>query len=109
MVAVPINDNGFAPYVPDEVIPNPGPGVTTITVNNKRTEEITAYLEHGEFDIRVGTILPNEEKTLRVPANLLRGERIDEIVVYPEHGLDLSSESVELKPGAHLLVQVPHR
>lgn len=107
MVAVPTNDTGFIPYAPTEVIPNPGPGVTTITVENGRPDDITVFLERGEFDIRLGSVLPNQSKTLQVPPRLLREGGVDEIVVHPEHGVDLASETIELKSGEHALVKVP--
>jgi len=109
MVLVPTNDTGFVPAVPDEVIPNPGPGVTTITVNNQRPEEVTLFLERGEFDVRLGVIPPNQEKTLVVPAHLVRPDAVEEVFIHPEHGLDLSAESVDLKPGSHVLLKVPTR
>jgi hypothetical protein len=106
-IYVPENDVGYVRPPPAEVIPNPGEGTTTITVKNSRSETVTLFVERGNFDVRLGTIPPNQEKTLIVPERLLEGHRSVELFVHPEHGLDLASEMFELEPGAHLLVKVP--
>jgi len=108
-VLVPTNDAGYVPPPPPEKIPNPGPGITTVTVQNARNEAVTVFLEQGEFDTRIGTVAPNKEKTLTIPAFLTRDRPSVEIFVHPEGGLDLASQTFDLKPDAHLLVKVPAR
>lgn len=106
-IYVPDNDVGYVPPPPPEVIPNPGEGTTTITVKNSRPETVTLLMERGAFDIRLGTVPANQEKTITLPKRLVDGHRSVELFIHPEHGLDLASEMFELKPGAHLLVNVP--
>ena len=108
-ILVPTNDEGYIPPPPREQIPNPGPGTTTVTVQNERNEMVTVFLEQGAFDSRIGTVAAHQEKTLMIPADLTRDAPDVEIFVHPEGGLDLASQTFDLKPDAHLLVKVPAR
>ena len=108
-ILVPTNDEGYIPPPPREQIPNPGPGTTTVTVQNERNEMVTVFLEQGAFDSRIGTVAAHQEKTLMIPADLTRDAPDVEIFVHPEGGLDLASQTFDLKPDAHLLVKVPGR
>jgi hypothetical protein len=108
-IYVPTNDEGFLPPSPPERIPNPGPGTTTLTVENGRNDQVVAFIERGPFDTRIGTVPANEEKTFYLPPSLLRDQRSIQIFVRPEHGRDLASQTFELTPEAHLLVTVPAR
>lgn len=108
-VYVPTNDAGYVPPPPPEEIPNPGPETTTVTVQNARNQPVTVFLEQGAFDSRIGTVAANHEKTLVIPAFLTRDAPDVEIFVHPEGGLDLASQTFDLKPDAHLLVKVPAR
>lgn len=80
---------------------------TTVTVENPRKEEVTVYVEQGDFDIRLGSVLAGQTKTLRIPATIAEKQDSIELFVTPEHGFDLSSQSFELTPGAHLGLKVP--
>lgn len=106
-VLVPTNEVGYLPPPPPEVIPNPGVGATTVTVQNLRNQPVMVFVERGEFDVRVGTAPANQETTLALPEYLARDRDDIEIFVHPEHGMDLNSQTFQLKPGAHLLVKVP--
>jgi hypothetical protein len=109
-ILVPTNNVGFVPAPPAEVIPNPGRGTTTITVQNQRAQDVTLYIERGRFEVRLGTVAAHQEQTIEVPAWLTRSDKSVEVFVHPRGGLDLASQPFELKPGAHLLVKVPgHR
>lgn len=108
-ILVPTNDAGYLPPPPPEEIPNPGPGTTTVTVQNKRNQPVTVFIDQGPFDSRIGTVAAHQEKTLVIPASLTLDAPDVEIFVHPEGGLDLASQTFDLKPDAHLLVKVPAR
>jgi hypothetical protein len=108
-IYVPTNDAGYVPPPPPEEIPNPGPGTTTVTVDNERNQPVTVFLEQGAFDNRIGTVAANQQKTLVIPAFLTRDAPDIEIFVHPEGGLDLASQTFDLRADAHLLVKVPPR
>jgi hypothetical protein len=108
-VLVPTNDNGYIPPPPRETIPNPGEGTTTVTVENPRDQQVTVFLERGQFDVRVGVVPAHQEETLVIPSSLTGGWEEVDIFLHPEGGGDLTSHIFELKPGAHLLVRVPLR
>ena len=42
---------------------------TTVTVENPRKEDVTVYVEQGDFDIRLGSVHAGQTKTLRIPAS----------------------------------------
>lgn len=80
---------------------------TTITVDNARKEDVVMYVEHGEFDIRLGTVPAGSEKTLPIP-DWLAGERASvEVFAHVVNGRDLASQEVELHLGAHLGLRIP--
>lgn len=106
-ILVPTNDVGFVPPPPPVKIPNPGEGTTTVTVQNNRSVPVTVFVEHGDFDTRIGTVPANREETLLVPEWLAKEKPSAEIFVHPEGGADLESWILDLKPGAHLFVKVP--
>lgn len=108
-VYVPTNDNGFVPPPPPETIPDPGPGTTTVTVENERDQMVTVFVERGAIDVRIGTVAAHQKATLTLPSSLTRDPPSVEIFVHPELGQDLASQTFALRPGAHLLVKVPHR
>jgi len=108
-ILVPTNNVGYVPPPAPEKIANPGPGTTTVTVQNPRDVPVTVFVERGEFDARIGTVAPDREVTLKIPEYLTRDESTIQIVVHPERGMDLASQDFDLKPDAHLLVKVPLR
>lgn len=106
-IYVPTNDVGYVPSPPPEVIPNPGLGTTTVTVQNRRAHEVSVFIEHGDEDIRIGRVPANQEVTLSVPEWLVRTPENVQVLLEPANGLDLTSEWFDLHKGAHLLVKVP--
>jgi hypothetical protein len=104
---VPTNDMGFIPLPPPEVIPNPGKGTTTLTVENPRDQDVVVFIERGDFDTRIGTVRPQSDTTFYLSGFLARQEHSVEIFVHPENGMDLASHEFELKPDAHLFLKVP--
>jgi hypothetical protein len=108
-ILVPTNDVGYLPPQPPELTPNPGEGTTTLTVENNRPVELTVLMEGSRFDTRLGTVPPTQERTIDIPDWLAGQRRTAEIIIHPEGGLDLSSQSFTLTPGSHLLLKVPLR
>jgi hypothetical protein len=104
---VPTNDEGFVPPPPPEVIANPGPGTTTLTVENQRDEQVVVFIERGDFDTRIGTVPANSESTLYLKGAIAAQEHSVQIFVHPENGVDLASQEFELTPEAHLFLKVP--
>jgi hypothetical protein len=80
---------------------------TTVTVENPRKDDVTVYVEQGDFDIRLGTVRAGQTHTLRIPEGIADQRASVELFVTPEHGFDLSSQSFELRRGAHLGLKVP--
>ena len=106
-VWVPDNNVGYVPPPPPRTIPNPGAGITTVTVENDRSVPVTVYVEHGNFGTRIGTVPANEELTLLIPEMIVREQTEAEIFVHPEGEADLASWTFQLRHGAHLFVKVP--
>jgi hypothetical protein len=108
-IYVPTNDVGYVPPPPAPTIPNPGEGTTTVTVQNNRAVPVTVFVEHGEFDTRIGTVPADQELTLMIPEWVVRESQTAEIFVHPEGQADLASWTLDLARGAHLFVKVPAR
>ena len=108
-LVVPISDVGFVPVPPAETIPAPSIKGPTVTVDNSSSRAAVVFLEHGEFDQRIGTVAPHEEKTLPIPSSLTEqdGRGVVDIFVHQEGGEDLASHRFELAPDAHLEIDVP--
>jgi len=106
-VLVPLDDSRQVSPPPREMVPNPGLGNTTVTVENPRDQEVTIFMERGIWDVRLGVVPPRQEQTLTIPSNLIGDQKEVELFVHPEGGLDLTSQVFELKPGDHLLLKVP--
>jgi hypothetical protein len=106
-VYVPLGNEGFLPPPPEEVIPNPGPGTTTLTVENESDRKVTVYIERGDFDTRIGMVDAHGKATFSLPPEVVRDDRSLEIFVHPDLGQDLASQTLEVHRGAHLLVKVP--
>jgi hypothetical protein len=79
---------------------------TTITVENPRNVAVIVYVEHGDFDTRLGMVAAGSTATLKLPPT---GGQSIEIFVHPEGELDLCSTPFEVKPGDHLGLKVPPR
>jgi hypothetical protein len=105
-VLVPDNNVGYVQPTPD-AIPDPGTGTTTLTVRNPRDDDVSIYVEHGEFDTRLGTVRSGEIRTFDLPEALTREPNDVEIFVHPRQGLDLASAFFTLSRGNHLEVKVP--
>lgn len=80
---------------------------TTVTVENSRKEDVTVYVEQGDFDLRLGVVRAGQIRTLRFPEGIADRRQSVEIFVTPEHGFDLSSQPMEIARGAHLGLKVP--
>lgn len=80
---------------------------TTVTVENPRKEDVTVYVEQGDFDLRLGVVHAGQTRTLRFPEGIAGERQSVELFVTPEHGFDLSSQPMEISRGAHLGLKVP--
>jgi copper(I)-binding protein len=79
---------------------------TTVTVTNERDVEVAIYLENGDFDIRLGMVPANSTRTLGVPAQYAHGQQSIDLVVHPERGFDMESQTLDLRKGEHLGLRV---
>lgn len=79
----------------------------TVAVDNARPVPVVVYLERGPYDQRIGTVPAHTRRSLRLPIELLDGERIG-ITVHPEGGMDLTTPaSLTVHRGRPLDVYVP--
>ncbi|MGD8276984.1 MAG: hypothetical protein PVH00_03110 [Gemmatimonadota bacterium] len=109
---VPDNANGYVPRPAPEMtaeLPPNEMGATTVTVANQRDVDVVIYLENGQFDIRLGTVPANSTRTLGVPERYALGQQSIDLVVHPERGFDMESQTLDLRKGAHLGLRVPKR
>lgn len=105
-IFVPRNDVGYRPRARD-VIPNPGPGTTTLTVRNPRDEDVEVIVEKEDVDQALGTVPPDASRTFELPSWLTAEPSEVQIFLHPRTGLDFSTSFVTLRPEAHLEVKVP--
>jgi hypothetical protein len=82
---------------------------TTVTVTNERDVDIVVYLENGDFDVRLGTVPASSTKTLGVPERYARGQQSIDVVVHPERGFDMESQTLDLHKGEHVALRVPKK
>jgi anti-sigma-K factor RskA len=82
---------------------------TTVTVTNERDVEVVIYLENGDFDVRLGTVPASSTRTLSVPEQYAHGQQSIDLVVHPERGFDLESQTLDLRNGTHLGLRVPKK
>lgn len=89
------------------VLPVADLNATTVTVENPRKEDVTVYVEQGDFDLRLGVVRAGQTRTLRFPEGIADRRQSVELFVTPEHGFDLGSQAFQLTRGAHLGLKVP--
>lgn len=108
---VPRSDNGFVPQEPrermtTELAPDDATA-TTITVRNERPAPVVIYIDHGDFDTRVGTVPARTTATLKVPDwVVLEGEDLA-VSVHQEGGTDLASQNLRIRLHEHMGLTVP--
>jgi hypothetical protein len=107
VIEVPTSNTGYVAPPAPETIPDQGVGSTTVTVVNPRNVPVTLLMEHGRFDTRIGTVPAASEKTLSLPGWIANEEDAVELFIHPEGGVDLTSQTFQLTPGAHFLLKVP--
>jgi hypothetical protein len=96
-------DTMMAVIPPDEVAD------ATLTVDNPRGVPVTVFVEQGDFDVRLGQVPAHARATLRFPKSVVFPDETVQIFVHPEGGLDLASESLQVRRGEHLGLRVPVR
>jgi len=106
-IYVPTNDVGYIPPPPPRTIPNPGKETTTVTVQNNRAVPVTVYIDHGEFDTRIGEIPANQQSTLGIPEWVVRRQTTAQFILTPRGQVELASPFLDLGKGSHLFVEVP--
>ncbi len=89
------------------VIPPEELADATLTVDNPRAKLVTVYAEQGPFDVRLGQVPAHSRATLRFPKSVVLPDQSIQIFVHPEAGIDLGSETMEVRPGEHLGLRVP--
>jgi hypothetical protein len=88
------------------VDPHPDDPNTSVTVRNGRSQEVVVFLEHGEFDTRLGSVPARRTATLRIP-RWLTNEGGVRLVLQPRSGFALITEPRRIPAGHHLGVVVP--
>ncbi len=86
--------------------PNPANPATTVMVENTRDQAVAVFVEMGDFDTRLGSVPAQQTVTLRIP-DWLTDRRSIELFVHPEGGIDLASETMQIRRGTHLHLVVP--
>lgn len=103
---------GMPPSPPDTMmamIPDEAIADATLTVDNPRDVAVTVYAQQGQWDARLGQVSPRSRATLRFPKSVVGPARSLTVLVHPEGGLDLASETLRVKRGEHLGLRVPPR
>lgn len=78
-----------------------------VQVQNDRNVPVTIYVEHGDFDIRLGVVKPMQMANLRIPSWLEREGEDLQVYAHPEGGMDLATQHFTWRSGARLGVLVP--
>ncbi|MEZ4585923.1 MAG: hypothetical protein R2909_05935 [Gemmatimonadales bacterium] len=84
-------------------------GATTVTVLNQEPRPVTLYLEHGAFDLPLGTVAPHDTTTFEVPRWLVLDRREVDFFAMPKGRPEQSTGPMTLVPGEHLGIRVPER
>lgn len=92
-----------------QVIPPEELAEATITVDNPREVAVTVLARHGKFDARLGNVPARGRATLRFPTSVIGANHFIALVVHPEGGRDLASETLQVRKGQHLGLRVPVR
>jgi len=92
-----------------EVIPPDELADATLTVDNPRAKPVTVFAEQGPFDVRLGQVPARSRVTLRFPKSVVAPNESIQIFVHPEGGFDLTSETLQVRPGQHLGLRVSVR
>jgi len=109
---VPTNPNGYVPKPAPQltaVLPPNELHATTVTVTNQRDVNVVIYLENGDFDVRLGTVPASSTRTLGVPERFAHGQQSIDMIVHPERGFDLETQTLDLRKGTHLGLIVPKK
>ena len=81
----------------------------TLTVDNPRDVAVTVFMRRGPFDTRIGRVVSHDKATLRFPKSAVGFDDSIVIFVQPDGGRDLASQTLKVKRGQHLGIQVPVR
>ena len=91
------------------VIPPEEMADATLTVENPRSTPATVFASRPPFDIRLGTVPARGTATLRFPKSALQPDGSISIVIHPEGGMDLESQTLDVRKGNHLGIRIPRR
>jgi hypothetical protein len=82
----------------------------TVTVQNDRKVPVTIYMEHGQFDRRLGIVPALQTKALRLPAWAVQERDTIQLFAHPEGEVDdLATQEFSLKRPARIAKVVPRR
>jgi hypothetical protein len=79
----------------------------TITVDNPRDVAVTVFAQQGPFYVQLGRVHAKGRETLRFPKSVLSPTRQINLVLHPDGGVDLATETRTVVRGQHLGVRVP--
>lgn len=88
--------------IPPEELAN-----ATLTVDNPRDVPVTVYAAAGMFDVRLGEVPAKQRVTLRFPKSVVSPFNSIAIIVHPQNGSDLGTQTMKVHPGEHLGLHVP--
>jgi hypothetical protein len=79
----------------------------TLTVDNPRDVAVSVFAQQGPFYVKLGRVHAKGRETLRFPRAVLSSTRQINLVVHPEGGKDLATETRTVVCGQHLGLRVP--
>lgn len=86
--------------------PRGAAGSTTVTIDNVRDRRVRVYAEQGLLFVLLGEVNPKSQRTLDVPAPLLRNKAPLRVFARPEGNASVSTNALRLKEGDHIAVVI---
>jgi hypothetical protein len=78
----------------------------TVTIDNARDRRVSVYAEQGLLFVLLGDVAPKSQRTLDVPAQLLRNKTPLRVFARPEGNASVSTNALRLKEGDHIAVVI---
>ncbi|MBY0491962.1 MAG: hypothetical protein K2R93_19125 [Gemmatimonadaceae bacterium] len=78
----------------------------TVTIDNARDRRVSVYAEQGLLFVLLGEVDPKSQRTLDVPAQLLRNASPLRVFARPEGNAPVSTNALRLKEGDHIAVVI---
>ncbi len=85
----------------------PAVSSATVTVENDRNVAMTVFLEQGNFNVKLGSIAPDQTATWQLPSWVSNYDESVQFYLEPRKGTSLESQELQMQPGAHIGLLVP--